>query len=155
MSFYNLFTGVLLLIIGVDFVFVCGCHSPQQQAPAAPPVINSIGMKFRLVEFTHPKEIDMQDWHQGELDIRRDGNGNFHMGIGEVSQAEFEKLMSGHKNHGWNEGSNMPASVTWEQATEFCRKLSKLAPEKRTGGFTACRPKRSGNMWPLRTATIR
>ena len=69
----------------------------------------------------------------------------FYMGVYEVTQAEYEKVMG--KNPSWFskngtgsdnvkglDTSSFPVeSVSWNDAVEFCKKLSELASEKRAG----------------------
>ncbi len=69
----------------------------------------------------------------------------FHIGAHEVTQAEFEKVMQSNPSHFSKEGrgrdvadrlepSRFPVeSVSWEQAVEFCKKLSALPAEKKAG----------------------
>ena len=72
----------------------------------------------------------------------------FYMGVYEVTQREYEKLMGkareGGKHNEWNHGQFFDAAnggspdhpmenVRWYQAVEFCKRFSELADEKQAG----------------------
>ncbi|MAG93806.1 MAG: hypothetical protein CMJ48_08670 [Planctomycetaceae bacterium] len=69
----------------------------------------------------------------------------FHIGAHEVTQTEFEKIMQSNPSHFSKQGSGRDLvdrlepsrfpveSVSWEQAVEFCKKLSALPAEKKAG----------------------
>jgi formylglycine-generating enzyme required for sulfatase activity len=69
----------------------------------------------------------------------------FYMGVYEVTQAEYEKVTGKNPSHFAKSGEGKEAvgdldtarfpveSVTWEEAVEFCRRLSELPAEKEAG----------------------
>ena len=126
----------------------------SQAASAEPPqeVTNSIGMKFKLIpagefmmgssespeelaaEFTGTKPRWYQDAHpQHQVRITKP----FYMGVTEVTQEQYEEVMA--ENASWfsktanganrvkgMDTSHFPVeSVSWDDAMEFCKKLSK------------------------------
>ena len=57
---------------------------------------------------------------------------SFQMGIHEVTQEQYEQVMGNNPSE--FKGANNPVdSVSWEEALEFCRKLSELPAEKSAG----------------------
>lgn len=111
---------------------------------AQPPkeITNSIGMKLVLI----PKGKFMmgspeseqgrnENENQHEVTISKD----YHLGAYEVTQAQHEKVMGKNPSHlqraiVGNENADLPVEqVSWDDAVEFCRKLSELPEEKRTG----------------------
>jgi formylglycine-generating enzyme required for sulfatase activity len=127
-----------------------------EPSPAQSPktITNSIGMKLVLIpkgRFTMgspPGEKGSEeDERQHEVTISRD----YHLGAHEVTQSQYRKVMG--KNPSFFQGdqlaerhpetgrvvkevdgSNHPVEkVSWEDAVEFCRKLSELPEEKAAG----------------------
>jgi uncharacterized protein (TIGR02996 family) len=108
-----------------------------------PTLTNSIGMTFALIpagkfHMGSPKfEVDRNDDEgpQHQVEITR----AFYMGIVPVTQEQYEKVM--HKNPSFftrhSKFAGGPAhpveEVSWDQAVEFCRKLSTRAKEKSSG----------------------
>jgi formylglycine-generating enzyme required for sulfatase activity len=124
---------------------------------------NSIGMKLVLIppgEFTmgSPKELieeelkrpGIEDWYKDHL--RGEGPQHrvritkpFYLGVYEVTQGEYEQVIG--KNPGsfsatgkskdkvaGQDTKRFPVeSVSWDEAVEFCRKLSELPEEKAAG----------------------
>jgi len=116
---------ISLLVIGV-----CGCGLPVDQ-PVGDPIENSIGMVLVA--------IPAGEFMMGspETEIGRVGNEtrhrvtltkSFHLGRTEVTQGQWKAVMG---TTPWNdyvrrkEGDDYPATrVNWEDAVEFCEKLS-------------------------------
>src|SRR5438067_896777 len=81
------------------------------------------------------------DENQHEVKITKP----FYLGIHEVTQAQYEKIMGVNPSHFAAKGqgkdrveekdtSKFPVeSVTWTQVKEFCKKLSELPQEKKAG----------------------
>ena len=103
---------------------------------------NSIGMKLVLI----PKGTFMmgspesergrnEDETQHEVTISKD----YYLGVYEVTQAQYEKVMGKNQSHFQgaivgNENADLPVEmVTWDDAVKFCKKLSDLPEEKKTG----------------------
>lgn len=90
-------------------------------------IVNSIGMKLRLIppgSFLMGGELDNErPRHQVEI------TKAFYLGIYEVTQEQYEKVMGG--NPSGLKGPNLPVeSVSWNDAVEFCRRLSSMTREK-------------------------
>jgi len=124
-------------------------------------ITNGIGMKLALIpagEFmmgTSKEEVDrlakLCPWIKRELHKRECPPHRvritkpFYLGVYEVAQAEYERVMGKNPSYfsatgdGKDEVSGMDASrfpverVSWDDAVEFCRKLSEL-PEEKTAG---------------------
>lgn len=90
-------------------------------------ITNKIGMKFKLI---HAGSFLMGGYEVNEkprhiVIITK----HFYIGVYEVTQEQYDKIM-GYSPHG-NEGPNMPAgNVTWNNAVEFCRRLSLKTGDK-------------------------
>ncbi|MDA7864653.1 formylglycine-generating enzyme family protein [bacterium] len=56
----------------------------------------------------------------------------FNMGVHEVTQAQYEQVMGVNPSH-FKDADNPVEKVSWEDAVEFCRKLSELPAEKAAG----------------------
>ncbi len=118
--------------------------------PAAPPkeVTNSIGMKLALIpagKFLMGSPKDEKDRllaeEQHEVSITKP----FYLGVYEVTQAEYEKVMennpscfsaNGDGKYSVNDmdTSRFPVeNVSWDDAVAFCKKLSELPEEKKAG----------------------
>jgi len=89
-----------------------------------PEATNSIGMRFRLIpagqfmmgegEYGDPREEPVH-----RVTISRP----FYLGIHEVTQAQYEQVMSSNRSD--FQGPNQPVEmVSWDDAQEFCRRLS-------------------------------
>ena len=87
---------------------------------------NSVGMKLSLIppgQFTMGSPPD-EEWHRdGEVLHRVTLSKAFYIGTTEVTQAQWLALMG--ENPSFFEDEDLPVeTVTWDQAAEFCRKLS-------------------------------
>ncbi len=136
----NLFKTVVVCLV---VVVVCGCDRGQPTPPVAsnptsdptpvedmelPESTNSIGMKFKLIPAGTFTMGEGDEAHEVTL------TKPFNMGIHEVTQAQYEKVMG--VNPSKFKGANNPVEqVTWYQAIEFCRKLRELPAEKAVGNF--------------------
>ena len=105
-------------------------------------ITNSIGMKMVLIPkgtfmmgSPASEEYRRDDETQHEVTISKD----YYLGVYEVTQAQYEKVMGakpsyfqGDKING--SSSNHPVErVSWKDAVEFCKKLSDLPEEKAAG----------------------
>jgi formylglycine-generating enzyme required for sulfatase activity len=125
-----------LVILGM---IQLGCRALAQSPKE---ITNSIGMKLVLI----PKGTFMMG--SPESEERRVGNEtqhevtiskDYYLGVYEVTQAQYEKMMG--KNPSRFQGDNLREDnanhpveqVSWEDAVEFCKKLSDLPEEKKAG----------------------
>ena len=123
-------------------------------APCVPTWTNVLGMKLVLIPagtFTMgspDSEADRFDDEgpQHEVEIMRP----FYLGIYQVTQEQYKKVMGNNPAHFTRKngggGNHSVEQVSWEEAVEFCRKLSAQGKKKLLDGCTACRPRRSGNI---------
>ncbi len=105
-------------------------------------ITNGIGMKLVLI----PKGTFMMgspgteerrfgDETQHEVTISKD----YYLGVYEVTQAQYEQVLGKNPSHFQGDefkgsSSNRPVElVSWEDAVEFCKKLSELPEEKAAG----------------------
>jgi len=105
-------------------------YSPHAEARAAilglQPIQNSIGMKL--------KWLPPGNFQMGSNDVRHEVKLTkpFMLGVHEVTQEQYERVMD--VNPSAFKGSNNPVdNVSWDDAVEFCRKLSELPAEKAAG----------------------
>jgi formylglycine-generating enzyme required for sulfatase activity len=124
---------------------------PAPAAPQAPvrEITNSIGMKLALI----PAGTFLMGSPSGE-----EGRGSdegpqhkvtitrpFYMGVYQVTQEEYERVVGSNPSHFSASGGGkdkvkgkdtrrLPAeNVSWDDAVEFCRRLSELPEDKRAG----------------------
>ena len=121
---------VCLMLVGLS-------HPAWSQAPAEKhgKLKNSIGMEFASIPAGKflmgspetEKERD-RDETQHEMTLTQ----CFRMGVHEVTQAQYEQVMG--KNPSELKGNTLPVEmVDYEDALEFCKKLSDLPAEKAAG----------------------
>ena len=96
-----------------------------------PESADSIGMKFKLIPagtFTMGDASGDDDETPHEVTLTKP----FKMGVHEVTQDQYEQVMG--VNPSDFKGANNPVEmVSWEEAVEFCRRLSELPAEKKAG----------------------
>jgi formylglycine-generating enzyme required for sulfatase activity len=98
-------------------------------------ITNSIGIKLMripkgkfLMGSPETEEGRSKDETQHEVTI----NQNFYMGATEVTQAQWQKVMGNNPSR-FN-GDDLPVeTVSWDQAVEFCKRLSEMPEEKKAG----------------------
>ena len=135
------FCSLLLIAFCVIFFFWGSVPSNNKSiggnTTAAPPVVNSIGIELRQVQFSNANEAEKHEWHRGDsgqLDTARNSSGDFFLGTFEITESQFKKVMPDIDTDWWfQEGDNLPALVTWDHAQEFCFWLSELPEEKANG----------------------
>ena len=123
---------VLMLVVFAEHL--------QSQPPKE--ITNSIGVKLVLI----PKGQFMMGSPESEEGRRKDETQHevtiskgYYLGVYEVTQAQYEKVIG--KNPSLyqgaivgNENADLPVeNVSWEDAVEFCKKLSGLPEEKKAG----------------------
>ncbi|MFN9246495.1 MAG: formylglycine-generating enzyme family protein [Planctomycetota bacterium] len=105
-------------------------------------ITNSIGMKLALIPkgsfvMGSPKNEDgrRENEVQHEVTLTKD----FYLGITEVTQAQYQKVMGenpsyfqGDKVQG-DSSNHSVEQVSWEEAVEFCKRLSALPEERKAG----------------------
>ena len=114
----------------------------QLQAQSPKEITNSIGMKLVLVPkgtfmmgSPESEEGRQKDETQHEVTISKD----YYLGVYEVTQAQYEKVMGKNPSSFpvakvGNENADLPVeNVSWDDAVEFCKKLSDLPEEKKAG----------------------
>ena len=134
-------------------VVVCGCDRGQPTPPVAsnptpvatpdptpvatpeptpvedmelPESADSIDMEFKLIPAGTFTMGEGDDAHEVTL------TQPFKMGVHEVTQAQYEQVMGVNPSH-FKDADNPVEEVSWEDAVEFCRKLSELPAEKAAG----------------------
>jgi formylglycine-generating enzyme required for sulfatase activity/tRNA A-37 threonylcarbamoyl transferase component Bud32 len=94
-----------------------------------PPLKNSIGLELKLLPagvFTMGSSERDETPHQIIL------TRPFYLGVYEVTQEQYQRVMG--KNPSEYNGARHPVEqVSWEEAAEFCRKLSALPEEEAAG----------------------
>ena len=90
---------------------------------------NMIGMQFKLMpagEFMMGSPADDPDTVSDQMPQHRVRiTKPFYLGIYEVTQEQYEKVMDKNPSH--FKGPSLPVeTVTWEDATDFCKKLSEM-----------------------------
>mgnify|MGYP006159474219 CR=1 FL=1 len=134
----NLFKSAVVLVFAV---VICGCDRSQAPPPVAtsnpapaktnnptpvelPESASAIGMEFKLI----PAATFTMGDETHEVTLTKP----FKMGVHEVTQAQYEQVMK--NNPSYFKGAENPVEqVSWEDAVEFCRKLSELSAEKAAG----------------------
>ena len=121
-------------VVCVAFVAADGGKISAETPPTAvsagsvklPESINSIGMKFKL--------IPTGTFLMGESEVAHEVTLTkpFKMGVHEVTQTQYERLMGVNPSH-FKGADNPVHRVSWNDAVEFCRKLSELPSEKAAG----------------------
>ena len=114
---------------------MCGCDRSQPTPHVAtnnPTAVdlsesgNSIGMEFKLIPPGTFIMLAGDDAHEVTL------TQPFMMGVHEVTQVQYEQVMGVNPSE-LKDADNPVETVTWEDAVEFCRRLSELPAEKAEG----------------------
>jgi formylglycine-generating enzyme required for sulfatase activity len=133
---------LLLLSISV-LVLLCSAFTSQPSNAENPKQLtNSIGMKLVLIpngSFTMGSPIGEEerndDESQHEVVISKD----FYLGAFEVTQAEYLKVMGKNPSPfkgdiAGSKSQDLPVDrVSWDDAVEFCKRLSERPEEKKAG----------------------
>ena len=133
-----------LMLMTVTVVFVM-CLSSAGKVVAQSPkeITNSIGMKLVLIpkgtfQMGSPFEVEGagNDEEQHQVTISKD----YYLGVTEVTQGQYEKVMGTNPSYFQkqvirkSDSSMYPVEqVSWEDAVEFCKRLSELPEEKKAG----------------------
>ena len=99
-------------------------------------VSNSIGVKLKLIPpggFTMgspDSDASTSDREKPQHTVRI--TNAFYLGVTEVTQEQYERVMGANPSH--FKGAQLPVEmVSWEDAVEFCHKLSALSAERSAG----------------------
>jgi formylglycine-generating enzyme required for sulfatase activity/tRNA A-37 threonylcarbamoyl transferase component Bud32 len=133
------------LALGVAFLVKSSGSSQMRDPGAAGPALvegrftNSLGMPFVLIR---PGTFLMGS---AETDALHEDNElpqhpvtmsqPYYLGVHEVTQREFEKVTGRNpaQSRGADSGNLPVESVTWDDAVDFCTRLTALEPEHRAG----------------------
>ena len=114
----------------------------QLQAQAPKEITNSIGVKLVLIPkgtFMMGSPESEQLRHEDETQHKVTISKGYYLGVYEVTQAQYEKVIGKNPSHFQgaivgNENADLPVeNVSWDDAVEFCKKLSDLPDEKKAG----------------------
>jgi formylglycine-generating enzyme required for sulfatase activity/serine/threonine protein kinase len=99
-------------------------------APSSDTLVNSIGIKLKLI----PAGTFMmgEAGSSNEKPHRVTLTKPFYMGVHEVTNAQWKQVMGGVPSE-WKADSHPVELVSWDDAVEFCRKLSALPEERKAG----------------------
>jgi len=129
--------------------------------------INSVGMKFRLIppgEFVMGSPESEEEREDNEQQHRVGITKPFWMGVYEVTQGEYERMMGSNPSYfqasgkGSDQVKGMETTrfpveeVSWEDAVDFCQKLSGLQ-EKHSSGRRYRLPSEAEWEWACRAGT--
>ncbi len=138
-------------LVSVLFIFLCieltamGRSAMANEPATAPPKIevltNSIGMKLARIpagKFVMGSPRTEPERVRGEVSHEVTISQPYFLGVYEVTQAEFAKIMGGQiqSTFGNNNGGGPDhpmENLEWAQAAEFCRKLSTQPDELSAG----------------------
>ena len=126
-GFFVLFS---LVLVGLS-------HPAWSQAPSEKPgkLKNSIGMEFASIPagkflMGTPETEKERDPNETRHEVTL--TQGFRLGVHEVTQGQYEQVMG--KNPSYFKGAMLPVeTVSYEDALEFCQKLSDLPAEKAVG----------------------
>lgn len=118
----------LVLLIGL-LVAVAAQPAPEKV------ITNSIDMKLTLIpagKFVMGSPAGESERDAEEVQHEVTITKPFYMGVHEVTQAQFQKLMG--KNNSHHKGPDLPAEqVRFPEAEIFCKRLSELEAERKAG----------------------
>jgi formylglycine-generating enzyme required for sulfatase activity len=117
-----------------------GC---QAYAQSPKTITNSIGIKLVLIPkgtFTMGSPIEEEDAGDDEEQHQVAISNDYYLGATEVTQGQYQKVMGTNPSHFQkrlirkSDSSMYPVEqVSWEDAVEFCKRLSELPEEKKAG----------------------
>ncbi len=127
-------------VVLVLFQLLALLHPARAQAPKE--ITNSIGMKLVLIPkgtFMMGSPESEQGRYENETQHEVTISKGYYFGVYEVTQAQYEKVIGKNPSHFQgaivgNENADLPVeNVSWDDAVEFCKKLSDLPEEKKAG----------------------
>jgi len=127
-------------LIALSLLIGGGANLCEAQPPKE--ITNSIGMKLVLIPkgtFMMGSPIEEEGRDEDEKQHQVTIGKDYHLGVTEVTQGQYEKVIGA--NPSYFQGNNIEGSrsnhpvekVSWEDAVEFCMKLSDLPEEKKAG----------------------
>jgi formylglycine-generating enzyme required for sulfatase activity len=133
-----------LMLMTVALVFaMCLSSAGQAMAQASKEITNSIGMKLVLIPkgtFQMGSPIEEEGARDAEGQHQVTISKDYYLGGTEVTQGQYEKVMGTNLSNFQkrvirkSDSSMYPVEqVSWEDAVEFCKKLSALPDEKKAG----------------------
>ena len=128
---------ILLFILGmIPLGSYANAQSPKE-------ITNSIGMKLVLIPkgtFMMGSPIEEEGAENNEKQHQVTIGKDYYLGVTEVTQGQYEKVMGTNPSYFQtrvirkSDSSMYPVEqVSWEDAVEFCKKLSELPEEKKAG----------------------
>jgi formylglycine-generating enzyme required for sulfatase activity len=136
-----MFQAIFKCVIALSLLMGGWANTSNAQPPKE--LTNSIGMKLVLIPrgkfmmgSPESEQGRKEDENQHEVTISKD----YYLGVTEVTQGQYEKVMGTNPSYFQRQGvrksdtSTFPVEhVSWEDAVEFCKKLSSLSDEKNVG----------------------
>ena len=113
------------------FLFTAGCGALDSGVQQLESVTNSIGMEFLVVP---PGKFKMgsNGGSQNEIPIHEvELSKSYALGLNEVTEQQYTTIMG--RTPRLLKPASAINSLTWNQATEFCQRLSDLPEEKAAG----------------------
>ena len=118
-----------IALIGAALILGQVVHSDQPPTVfQLPRTSNSVGMQFVRIpagSFMMGSPFTEEGRHGGERQRMASVSHAFYLSTTEVTQRQYERVMGANPADARWRGADLPvANVSWEQATEFCRRLS-------------------------------
>jgi len=117
-------------IVSLGVVVAC-CSGPASAVDPDPAIRNVAGMDLRFV----PAGSFMMGDDRGDADEtphRVVLTTGYYIGVHEVTNAQWKKVMERSPSR-WQDDGRPVERVSWDEAVEFCRRLSELKEEREAG----------------------
>ncbi len=129
---------VAVVVLGIVITGLFLLQAPASVAQDGDKVItNSIGMKLTLIpagKFMMGSPAAEMERDPEELQHEVTISKPFYLGVYEVTQREYEKVVGKNPSHFKKVESDMPVEqVRWSEAADFCSRLSNHADERKAG----------------------
>jgi formylglycine-generating enzyme required for sulfatase activity len=96
-------------------------------------ITNSIGIKLKLIP-TGTGQMGSEDGEEDEKPVHKVRiTKPFYLGVTEVTNAQWQVVMGGEPPSRWKDADRPVERVSWNDAVQFCKKLS-ARPEEREAG---------------------
>lgn len=132
---------LLTVILTAGVIFLSFADHLQAQQPKE--ITNSIGMKLVLIPkgtFMMGSPESEEGRGEDETQHQATNSHDYYLGVTEVTQGQYEKIMGKNPSHFQkpvlrkSDCSMHPVEkVSWEDAVDFCKRLSELLEEKKAG----------------------